>query len=75
MKLEILKYLMEHYGVTENKAMDLIRTHLPEVMTAIAMASRPYYPAGQIADKEAISHLEPCPACDAESQAALGDEQ
>lgn len=63
LKIAIATYLQAHYGITENKALAIMRIHQREIETAQRFGSRPYYPANYIAHIECIPHLDPCPAC------------
>ena len=67
MKTAVLFYLQDHYGITENRGIDLIADSYELVADAVRWSSRPYYPADQIAARVGLAHNDPCAKCAEES--------
>lgn len=66
----VVTFLVEHYGIDEKKAGELADTEQgkKDIQSAEDLQSRIYYPAGQIAHRAGIAHLEPCVACEKEDK-------
>lgn len=74
MTSDVQEYLVDHYGVTKRLAVELVKKHPEEIESAERWASRPYFPANKIADAESLVHLDPCAACEKESEADEDEE-
>jgi hypothetical protein len=74
MRDKVIKYLMEHYGISKARAASLVDENEPEINAAQRWASQPYYPAGIIAQQAGIPHFNPCVVCEAEELAQDDDE-